>query len=91
LHSAEIAASARRAGSDPGERRLEPLVAVFGRPQVERQRGQVVDFGDRAAVERQVDRLDVVGAVATGERASLPCVLGGRYGLSSNEFTPAGP
>ena len=28
-------------------------------------------------------------AVASGERASLPQVVGGRYGLSSKEFTPA--
>jgi pyruvate-ferredoxin/flavodoxin oxidoreductase len=31
----------------------------------------------------------LVEAVATGERASLPRVIGGRYGLSSKEFTPA--
>ncbi len=28
-------------------------------------------------------------AVATGERATMPRVVGGRYGLSSKEFTPA--
>ncbi|WP_232547342.1 pyruvate:ferredoxin (flavodoxin) oxidoreductase [Propioniciclava soli] len=28
-------------------------------------------------------------AVSNGERASLPLVIGGRYGLSSKEFTPA--
>ncbi|AQP48030.1 pyruvate:ferredoxin (flavodoxin) oxidoreductase [Tessaracoccus aquimaris] len=28
-------------------------------------------------------------AVASGRRASLPTVIGGRYGLSSKEFTPA--
>ncbi|MBY5164463.1 pyruvate:ferredoxin (flavodoxin) oxidoreductase [Salsipaludibacter albus] len=28
-------------------------------------------------------------AVATGERGALPLVVGGRYGLSSKEFTPA--
>ncbi|MFP4234450.1 MAG: pyruvate:ferredoxin (flavodoxin) oxidoreductase [Nitriliruptoraceae bacterium] len=28
-------------------------------------------------------------AVATGRRASLPTLIGGRYGLSSKEFTPA--
>ena len=28
-------------------------------------------------------------AVATGERSELPLVVGGRYGLSSKEFTPA--
>jgi len=37
--------------------------------------------------------LDVVGAlaeaVATGGRAKMPRVIGGRYGLSSKEFTPA--
>ncbi len=37
--------------------------------------------------------LDVVGAlhrgVATGVRATMPLVVGGRYGLSSKEFTPA--
>ncbi len=36
---------------------------------------------------------DVLGAfgeaVASGERASLPRIVGGRYGLSSKEFTPA--
>jgi hypothetical protein len=63
LHSAGITAPARRAGSDPGERRLEPLVALFRRPLVERQRGPVVDFGDRAAVDRRVDRLDVAKAI----------------------------
>ncbi|HET7830278.1 MAG TPA: pyruvate:ferredoxin (flavodoxin) oxidoreductase, partial [Candidatus Limnocylindrales bacterium] len=31
----------------------------------------------------------LVEAVATGERASLPRIIGGRYGLSSKEFTPA--
>jgi pyruvate-ferredoxin/flavodoxin oxidoreductase len=37
--------------------------------------------------------LDVVtalaGAVANGERATMPRVIGGRYGLSSKDFTPA--
>ena len=37
--------------------------------------------------------LDVVTtlaqAVATGQRATMPRVIGGRYGLSSKEFTPA--
>ena len=37
--------------------------------------------------------LDVVAAlgeaVATGRRAAMPRVIGGRYGLSSKEFTPA--
>ncbi len=28
-------------------------------------------------------------AVSTGDRASMPLVLGGRYGLASKEFTPA--
>ncbi|HEY0181006.1 MAG TPA: pyruvate:ferredoxin (flavodoxin) oxidoreductase, partial [Dokdonella sp.] len=31
----------------------------------------------------------LAAAVARGERASLPLVIGGRYGLSSKEFTPA--
>ena len=37
--------------------------------------------------------LDVItalaGAVANGDRASMPRVIGGRYGLSSKDFTPA--
>jgi pyruvate-ferredoxin/flavodoxin oxidoreductase len=37
--------------------------------------------------------LDVVaalaGAVASGERAVMPRIIGGRYGLSSKDFTPA--
>jgi pyruvate-ferredoxin/flavodoxin oxidoreductase len=37
--------------------------------------------------------LDVVaalaGAVGSGERAAMPRVIGGRYGLSSKDFTPA--
>jgi len=31
----------------------------------------------------------LAGAVARGERATMPHVIGGRYGLSSKEFTPA--
>jgi len=31
----------------------------------------------------------LAGAVARGERATMPHVVGGRYGLSSKEFTPA--
>ncbi|MGD0186296.1 MAG: pyruvate:ferredoxin (flavodoxin) oxidoreductase [Roseiarcus sp.] len=31
----------------------------------------------------------LAGAVARGERAVMPHVIGGRYGLSSKEFTPA--
>jgi len=31
----------------------------------------------------------LAGAVARGERATMPQVIGGRYGLSSKEFTPA--
>ena len=31
----------------------------------------------------------LAGAVARGERATMPRVIGGRYGLSSKEFTPA--
>jgi pyruvate-ferredoxin/flavodoxin oxidoreductase len=31
----------------------------------------------------------LAGAVARGERAAMPRVIGGRYGLSSKEFTPA--
>ena len=30
----------------------------------------------------------LAGAVARGERAAMPHVIGGRYGLSSKEFTP---
>ena len=37
--------------------------------------------------------LDIVtalaGAVASGDRATMPRVIGGRYGLSSKDFTPA--
>ena len=31
----------------------------------------------------------LAGAVASGERATMPHVIGGRYGLSSKDFTPA--
>ena len=31
----------------------------------------------------------LAGAVGRGERATMPLVIGGRYGLSSKEFTPA--
>ena len=31
----------------------------------------------------------LAGAVARGERATMPHVIGGRYGLSSKDFTPA--
>ena len=31
----------------------------------------------------------LAGAVASGERATMPRVIGGRYGLSSKDFTPA--
>jgi pyruvate-ferredoxin/flavodoxin oxidoreductase len=31
----------------------------------------------------------LAGAVARGERAHLPLVIGGRYGISSKDFTPA--
>ena len=31
----------------------------------------------------------LAGAVARGERSTMPHVIGGRYGLSSKEFTPA--
>ncbi len=31
----------------------------------------------------------LAGAVARGERATMPRVIGGRYGLSSKDFTPA--
>ena len=31
----------------------------------------------------------LAGAVGRGERATMPRVIGGRYGLSSKEFTPA--
>ncbi len=33
--------------------------------------------------------LDVVAALAEGRREAMPLVTGGRYGLSSKEFTPA--
>ncbi len=33
--------------------------------------------------------LDVVAALAEGREGALPSVIGGRYGLSSKEFTPA--
>ena len=31
----------------------------------------------------------MAGAVASGERTTMPRVIGGRYGLSSKDFTPA--
>ncbi len=31
----------------------------------------------------------LAGAVASGQRAAMPRIIGGRYGLSSKEFTPA--
>src|SRR5262249_58350338 len=54
-------------------------VAVLDRTKEPGSAGEPV-FLDVSAVLAQ--------AVATGERAVLPLVTGGRYGLSSKEFTP---
>jgi len=54
-------------------------VAVLDRTKEPGSAGEPL-FLDVAAVLAQ--------AVATGERAALPLVTGGRYGLSSKEFTP---
>ena len=56
-----------------------------------RDRGAGADQGagrsGRAAVSRRRD--DARQAVARGERANMPRVIGGRYGLSSKDFSPA--
>src|SRR2546423_12807532 len=45
--------------SDPGQAGLDALVPLIGGPEIERQRDEVVHLGDRARVEREIDRLHV--------------------------------
>src|SRR5262249_11871697 len=52
--------------SDPGQPRLEAVQTLCAGPQVHRERGETVDFGNRARVQGQVDRFDVAMAALAG-------------------------
>ena len=98
--TARATAAALRAARREGRRAAgAPVPAVFGCASA----GRVAAIRSRriAVLDRTKEPggageplfQDVVtslaGAVARGERATMPHVIGGRYGLSSKEFTPA--
>src|SRR5262249_23671236 len=62
------------------QRRLESLVPLLARPQVHRQRAQVVDLGDGASVDGEVDRLDVALAAVARLDADRRMPLGLEHG-----------
>src|SRR5260370_41567666 len=58
--------SSREAKLQACQPRLDACPALLTGPHVHRQRQEIIDFGDGAGVEREVDRLDVVVAGVAG-------------------------
>jgi pyruvate-ferredoxin/flavodoxin oxidoreductase len=94
----ETAAALRRAGEKRGRPSGAPVPAIFGNAFI----GALPDTCRAIAVLEQTKEpgasgeplyLDVVEALAQASRprgrASIPKIVGGRYGLSSKDFSPA--
>src|SRR5207302_9970345 len=81
--SASCSTISTRAGtSESCEPRLDALVSLLLRPQVEGYGEQVVDFGDGPRVDREIDRLDVPLA----RLARLDAGLGAGLGMEEGQL-----
>jgi len=57
--------------SNPGEIGVKLVVSLVVRPEVQREAGQLVDFGDGLRITREIDQREIAAASFTGLQAKL--------------------